>query len=146
MSKQSVLSPDFEKRGGFVTAIAQDVHSGKILMCASANKEAYLATLQTGLATYFSKSRGKLWVKGEESHDTQKVKQILIDCDGDAIVYVVEQQGAGACHTKAWSCFYRDVLTIGQLMPAPKAGHKEELKHITTEVTEDLLNEAINKD
>lgn len=103
------MIPDFKKRGGLVPVVAQDASSKEILMFAYANKEAYLRTLKTGIAVYYSTSRGEIWVKGETSGNTQKVKKILIDCDADALVYIVEQKGAGACHTGERSCFFRSI-------------------------------------
>lgn len=107
---RSVLLPNFEKRGGVCVVIAQDAGTGQILMQGYANQAAYLETLATGEAVYFSTSRKKRWKKGETSGHTQLIKDVLIDCDGDAIVYIVEQRGSGACHTNARSCFYRNFL------------------------------------
>ena len=77
---------DFEKAGGFVTAIAQDDASGEVLMVAWMNEEAFRRTLETGEAVYFSRSRGRLWRKGEESGHTQCVRAVYVDCDGDAVL------------------------------------------------------------
>ena len=101
------LTPDFAKGGGLVTVIAQDVHDGTILMVAYMNEEAWHHTLQTQVATYWSRSRSKLWKKGESSGNVQKVHEIRIDCDLDAVVIKVEQVGDAACHTGHRSCFYR---------------------------------------
>ena len=95
-------------KDGLIIAIAQDYKTGVILMQAYMNKESLEQTIATKKATYFSRSRGKLWVKGEESGHFQYVKDILIDCDGDCILLKVEQVGA-ACHTNNYSCFYRDI-------------------------------------
>jgi phosphoribosyl-AMP cyclohydrolase len=92
---------------GLVPVIAQDEQNGQVLMLAWANRAALQQTLQTGLATYFSRSRGRLWCKGETSGHTQQVSDIRLDCDGDAILYRVRQVGAGACHTGRARCFYR---------------------------------------
>jgi phosphoribosyl-AMP cyclohydrolase len=92
---------------GLVPAIAQDASSGRILMVAWMNREALQLTAQTGQAVYWSRSRGRLWHKGEESGHVQKVGEIRLDCDGDVIVIAVEQQGGIACHTGRESCFYR---------------------------------------
>lgn len=121
-----VLYPNFEKRGGFVTVVTIDRVSSQLLMVAFADEEAFQKTLETGQAHYWSTSRNRLWKKGETSGDVQFVSDVLIDCDGDALVYVVDQQGDGACHTKAKSCFYRSCIR-GQIMEAPNAGQKEEL-------------------
>lgn len=99
---------DFEKSGGLIPAIAQDATSGKVLMLAYVNKEAFEYTLKTGKATYWSRSRNKLWCKGEESGNFQEVVDILTDCDMDTIIYKVNQMGDGAaCHDGYESCFYR---------------------------------------
>ncbi len=102
---------NFNKAGGLVPVIAQDVESGKVLMLAYANSEAFENTLKTGKATYWSRSRNKLWCKGEESGNYQDVIEILIDCDEDALIYKVKQAGIGAaCHTGYVSCFYRSLV------------------------------------
>lgn len=92
---------------GLVPVIAQDATDGRVLMLAWANQEALKETIQTGYGTYFSRSRQKLWRKGEESGNRQKISSIQLDCDGDAILYLVEQIGGIACHTGRKSCFYR---------------------------------------
>lgn len=97
---------------GLVCAIAQDYESGEVLMQAYMNKEAYLLTLETGYAHYFSRSRQKLWKKGETSGHFQKVKSIYVDCDGDCVLMKVEQTGA-ACHTGNYSCFFNEIKNGG---------------------------------
>jgi len=91
---------------GLVPAIAQDAVSGRVLMVAWMNREALKRTVQTGEAVYWSRSRKKLWHKGEESGHTQKVKEIRLDCDDDVVLLQVEQSGGIACHTGRASCFY----------------------------------------
>ncbi len=98
---------DFAKSDGLVTAIAQDEASGEILMVAFMNEQALRKTLETGESVYFSRSRGRLWRKGEESGNTQAVKSVHIDCDGDVVLLKVEQRGGAACHTGKRSCFFR---------------------------------------
>ncbi|MBM3377274.1 MAG: phosphoribosyl-AMP cyclohydrolase [Betaproteobacteria bacterium] len=98
---------------GLVTAIAQDHASGRILMVAFMNQEALRETVQTGRACYFSRSRGRLWRKGEESGHVQTVHSVHLDCDGDAVVLKVTQAGGIACHTGRESCFF-SVLENGQ--------------------------------
>ncbi len=98
---------DFEKSGGLVTAIALDDATGEVLMVASMNPEALRRTLETGEGVYWSRSRERLWHKGEESGNTQVVKSVYIDCDGDVVVLRVEQRGGAACHTGKRSCFFR---------------------------------------
>ncbi len=92
---------------GLVPAIAQDAASGRVLMVAWMNREALLQTWQKGEAVYWSRSRRKLWHKGEESGHVQKVKELRTDCDGDVILLQIEQQGGIACHTGRESCFYQ---------------------------------------
>jgi phosphoribosyl-AMP cyclohydrolase len=98
---------DFEKGGGLVTAIAQDHATGEVLMVAHMNEEAFRRTLETGEAVYWSRSRRRLWRKGEESGNVQVVKNLQIDCDGDAVLLSVQQRGGAACHTGKRSCFFR---------------------------------------
>jgi len=97
---------DFGKGNGLVTAIAQDAASGEILMVAHMNEQSLRRTLETGEAVYWSRSRG-LWHKGQESGNTQRVVELRIDCDGDAVLLRVEQRGDAACHTGKRSCFFR---------------------------------------
>ena len=101
----------FDSRG-LVTAVAQDAASGDVLMVAHMNQEALERTLATGEAWYWSRSRNRLWRKGEESGHTQRVSGVKVDCDGDAVVLEVDQTGA-ACHTGRRSCFYRSVVQEG---------------------------------
>jgi phosphoribosyl-AMP cyclohydrolase len=107
-----ITGPDFAKGGGLLPAIAQDAQSGQVLMLAWMNAEAYAETLRTGRAVYYSRSRGKLWRKGEESGHIQRVRGIFIDCDADTILLEVEQAGA-ACHEGYRSCFFRAVTPAG---------------------------------
>ena len=100
-------SIDFAKGGGLVTAIAQDDVTGDILMVAYMNEAAFQKTIEIGEVVYFSRSRQKLWHKGESSGNTQLVKSLSIDCDGDAVLLRVEQRGNAACHTGKRSCFFR---------------------------------------
>jgi phosphoribosyl-AMP cyclohydrolase len=100
---------DFEKQGGLVPVIAQDWQTGEVLMLAYMNREAFEETLRTGRACYYSRSRSKLWRKGEESGNFQKVKDVRTDCDRDTILLKVEQVGGAACHTGYRSCFFRKI-------------------------------------
>ena len=116
---------DFTKAGGFVTAIAQDEQTDEILMVAFMNEEAFRRTLETGEAVYWSRTRQKLWHKGEESGNTQKVKAIYIDCDGDVVLMKVEQRGGAACHTGRRSCFFNKLeseswIDVGTMVFDPK--------------------------
>ena len=116
------FSPKFDDNG-LITAIAQDAKTGQILMTAFMNREALDLTIQTGCATYYSRSRQKLWKKGEQSGHVQKVQQILIDCDQDCLILKVNVE-AGQCHTGYQSCFYR----------ALKRGSDKELEFIAKKV------------
>lgn len=100
----------FDKCGGLIPAIVQDHTSGEVLMMAYMNPEAWNVTLATGKATFWSRSRSQLWVKGESSGHTQQVQEIRVDCDADTILLKVIQQGGAACHTGHPSCFYRRVV------------------------------------
>lgn len=107
------LTPRFDSNG-LIAAIAQDHSSGEVLMLAWMNAEALAETLRTGQAVYWSRSRQKLWRKGEESGHTQRVLEVRVDCDQDAVLLKVEQKGP-ACHTNARSCFYRVADAAGAL-------------------------------
>jgi phosphoribosyl-AMP cyclohydrolase len=100
---------DFDKQGGLVPAIAQDAATGTVLMLAWMSREAFAETLRTGRAVYFSRSRGKLWRKGEESGHVQEVREVCVDCDNDTILLKVHQIGGAACHEGYASCFFRRV-------------------------------------
>lgn len=102
-------APDFSKLNGLVAAIAQDAGSGEVLMLGFQDREAWEATLATGFAHYHSRSRGRLWKKGESSGNMQRVVEIRLDCDQDAVLMMVEQLGGIACHTGRRSCFFRRV-------------------------------------
>ncbi|PIP08768.1 MAG: phosphoribosyl-AMP cyclohydrolase [Syntrophobacteraceae bacterium CG23_combo_of_CG06-09_8_20_14_all_50_8] len=102
-----MLEPNFEKCGGLAPVVVQDWQTGEVLMIAYMNRESWLNTLQTGKATYWSRSRNALWMKGESSGNVQHVQDIFIDCDEDAVLMKVEQVGGAACHTGYRSCFYR---------------------------------------
>ena len=104
-----MLNLDFEKTGGLIPAIVQDYETGEVLMLAYINKEAWEATLSTGKATYFSRSRQTLWIKGETSGNMQIIREIRIDCDDDTVIFKVEQIGGAACHKGYRSCFYKKV-------------------------------------
>lgn len=99
---------DFEKSNGLIPAIAQDHRTNEVLMLAYISRESWAETLRSGYATYFSRSRNKLWKKGESSGNLQKVHQILVDCDKDTVIFKVDQIGGAACHTGHRSCFYTE--------------------------------------
>ncbi len=101
---------DFTKAGGLVSAIAQDAATGQVLMVAWMNPEAFEETVRTRRAVYFSRSRNRLWRKGEESGNVQEVQSIHVDCDGDAVLLKVTQVGGAACHEGYPSCFFRELV------------------------------------
>jgi phosphoribosyl-AMP cyclohydrolase len=107
----------FDDRG-LVVAVVQDANGGEVLTVAYMNAESLRRTLETGRTWFWSRSRSELWCKGETSGDRQYVREVRVDCDGDALVVVVDQHGDGACHTKEWSCFYR-TLAEGPGVPRP---------------------------
>lgn len=108
----SGFAPKFDA-DGLITAVAVDAVTGTVLMVAYMNEESLRLTLACGEAVYFSRSRQRLWHKGEESGHVQKIVEILTDCDQDALVLRVDQRGPGACHTGYRSCFYRAVAVAG---------------------------------
>jgi phosphoribosyl-AMP cyclohydrolase len=121
---------DFDKSGGLVPAIAQDADTGAVLMLAWMNREAYEETLRTRRAVYFSRSRNRLWRKGEESGHFQEVREVLVDCDADTILLKVHQIGGAACHEGYASCFFRrveedGVKVIAEKVFDPKAVYKK---------------------
>ena len=101
------VSLDFDKMGGLLPAIVQDAATGEVLMLAFMNREAWELTLATGEAHYFSRTRQKIWHKGDTSGHVQRVKEIFLDCDRDTVLLKVEQVGGAACHTGHRSCFHR---------------------------------------
>ena len=101
---------------GLIPAIAQDAATGEILMMAWMNREALRMTVETKRATYWSRSRNKLWIKGEESGNIQEVHSMSIDCDADVILLKIRQVGDAACHTGHRSCFYREVENDGEVL------------------------------
>lgn len=106
-----MIELDFSKsEDGLIPVVAQDWKSGDVLMLAYMNEAAWEKTLATGLATYWSRSRSKFWVKGESSGNVQRVKEIYVDCDLDTVVLKIEQVGDAACHEGYRSCFYRRVV------------------------------------
>ncbi len=113
MADSAMVGPNFERGGGLLPAIAQDADTGDVLMLAWMNAESYAETLATGRAVYFSRSRNKLWRKGEESGNVQQVEAVFIDCDADTILLKVRQIGGAACHEGYKSCFFRRITPQG---------------------------------
>ena len=103
----SEVDLNFDKLGGLIPVVVQDYTSGEVLMLAFMNRQAWEETLKTSRATYWSRSRNELWVKGETSGNYQEVKEIFVDCDEDTILLKVLQRGGAACHMGYRSCFYR---------------------------------------
>jgi phosphoribosyl-AMP cyclohydrolase len=124
-----MIQPDFAKGDGLLPAIAQDAQTGEVLMMAYMNAESYAETLSTGRAVYYSRSRRKLWRKGEESGNVQLVQSIYIDCDADTILLKVQQIGGAACHEGYASCFFRQVSpeqkVVGERLFDPKEVYKK---------------------
>ena len=121
---------DFDKQGGLVPVIAQDDATGDVLMLAYMNKESFDLTVKEGRAVYYSRSRNKLWRKGEESGNVQLVKAIFVDCDNDTILIRVDQIGGAACHEGYKSCFFRKLengepTVIGERVFDPKSVYKK---------------------
>jgi phosphoribosyl-AMP cyclohydrolase len=109
MSADTLLPEVKFDENGLVAAIAQDARTGEVLMLAYMNAATLRQTLETGVMTYWSRSRRKVWVKGESSGHLQHVRGVRVDCDGDALLFAIEQVGGAACHTGHRSCFYRRI-------------------------------------
>ena len=124
-----MIEPNFNKTDGLIPAIVQDAETKDVLMLAYMNRASWEATLQSGKATFWSRSRQKLWLKGESSGHVQIVKDIFIDCDEDTVLLQVEQIGGAACHTGHRSCFFRkrkggDFVVVGKKVFDPKEVYK----------------------
>ncbi len=126
-----MMKLDFNKMGGLVPVIAQDYETGDVLMLAFMNEAAWEHTLASGKATYYSRTRNTLWIKGETSGNVQLVKEIRVDCDNDTVLLKVEQVGGAACHTGHRSCFYQQIMengevkVVGEPVFDPKEVYKE---------------------
>jgi phosphoribosyl-AMP cyclohydrolase len=130
MPETPPTGPDFSHGDGLLPAIAQDADTGEVLMLAYMNAQSYAETLATGQAIYYSRSRKKLWRKGEESGNVQLVQAIYLDCDRDTILLRVNQVGGAACHEGYKSCFFRQVTpeglkTVGQRVFDPAQVYKK---------------------
>ncbi|MGD0021233.1 MAG: phosphoribosyl-AMP cyclohydrolase [Smithellaceae bacterium] len=124
-----MIELNFAKGNGLIPAIVQDAETKEVLMLAYMNRQSWEATLQTGKATYWSRSRQELWVKGETSGHFQLLQAIFIDCDNDSILLQVKQLGRAACHTGYKSCFYRklegdDFVVVGEKIFNPQEVYK----------------------
>jgi len=127
--KKPMIALNFEKCGGLIPTIVQDFGTGEVLMLAFMNEAAWEETLKTGRATYWSRTRQELWVKGKSSGNVQLIKEIRIDCDDDTILLKVEQVGGAACHTGYRSCFFKkvedgSVQVVGEKIFDPKEVYK----------------------
>ncbi len=125
-----MIKLNFEKTNGLIPAIVQDYKTSEVLMLAYMNQDAWEATLSSGNATYYSRSRQNLWVKGETSGNLQRVKEIRIDCDDDTVLLKVEQIGEAACHTGHRSCFHKkidngSITVVGKPLFDPKEVYKK---------------------
>ncbi len=125
-----MIDIDFKKQNGLATAVVQDASDGTVLMVAYMNEEAWKHTLATGTATFWSRSRKQLWIKGESSGNTQEVKEVYVDCDNDTILLKVVQHGGAACHEGYRSCFFRrvdgdSVSTVGERLFDPAEVYKK---------------------
>lgn len=123
--------PQFDGDDSLISAVVQDAATGKVLMLAHMNRAAWEETLKTGEAVYFSRSRGRLWKKGEASGHVQRVQEIYVDCDADAVLLKVEQVGGAACHEGYESCFFRRDVggrweVVGSRVFDPDAVYKKE--------------------
>jgi len=118
---------NFDKGDGLLPAIVQESGSGKVLMLGFMNAEALNKTLETGYVTFFSRSRNKLWVKGESSGHRLKVGEVRVDCDSDAVLVVAEQFGPGTCHEGYHSCFFRRVEDGKLVVAEPRAFDPEKV-------------------
>jgi phosphoribosyl-AMP cyclohydrolase len=119
--------PNFNRGSGLLPAIVQDAQTGEVLMLAYMSPESYAETMRTGRAVYYSRSRKKLWRKGEESGHVQNVKAIFIDCDRDCILLQVEQVGGAACHEGYRSCFFRQMTPEGLKVIAQRVFDPDEV-------------------
>ena len=124
-----MIDLNFEKCGGLIPTIVQDYETGEVLMLAFMNEEAWQETLDTGNATFWSRTRQELWVKGKTSGHVQLVKEIRVDCDDDTVLLRVEQVGGAACHTGYASCFFKkveagSVQIVGEKVFDPKEVYK----------------------
>ncbi|MBY0227761.1 MAG: phosphoribosyl-AMP cyclohydrolase [Gemmataceae bacterium] len=124
------MQPDFDKGGGLLPAVAQDAATGQVLMVAWMDRDAYEETIRTRRAVYYSRSRKRLWRKGEESGNVQEVREVYLDCDADTILLKVHQIGGAACHEGYASCFFRRVdegrvETVGERIFDPKQVYKQ---------------------
>jgi phosphoribosyl-AMP cyclohydrolase len=126
----NMIKLDFHKTNGLVPAIVQEYNTGDVLMLAYMNEDAWETTLETGEATFYSRSRKELWIKGKTSGNIQLVKEIRIDCDNDTVLLKVQQVGGAACHNGYKSCFYKkvdkdSVTIIGKPVFDPKEVYKK---------------------
>ena len=149
---------DWEKTGGLLPVVVQEVASGEVLMLAYMDEEALNLSLETGFAHYFSRTKNRIWKKGEQSGNVQKIEDAYLDCDNDTLLIKVEQQGGAACHTGAKSCFFRKIadanlggeseqnLTGEQNLRASEAQAKKPAYGIIDEIYHVILERKLNAD
>lgn len=149
---------DWEKTGGLLPVVVQEVASGEVLMLAYMDEEALNLSLETGFAHYFSRTKNRIWKKGEQSGNVQKIEDAYLDCDNDTLLIKVEQQGGAACHTGAKSCFFRKIadanlggeseqnLTGEQNLRASEAQAKKPAYDIIDEIYHVILERKLNAD
>ena len=149
---------DWEKTGGLLPVVVQEVASGEVLMLAYMDEEALNLSLETGFAHYFSRTKNRIWKKGEQSGNVQKIEDAYLDCDNDTLLIKVEQQGGAACHTGAKSCFFRKIadanlggeseqnLTGEQNLRASEAQAKKSAYGIIDEIYHVILERKLNAD
>lgn len=126
MSRELLDAVKYDSNG-LVSAIAQDAETGDVLMMAYMNEQTLRQTVETGIMTYWSRSRAKVWVKGESSGHTQEVREVRIDCDGDALLFKIRQNGPAACHTGFRSCFHRRLEDGGLVIDGERAFDPKEV-------------------
>ena len=143
---------DWEKTGGLLPVVVQEVASGEVLMLAYMNEEALNLSLETGFAHYFSRTKNRIWKKGEQSDNVQKIEDAYLDCDNDTLLIKVEQKGGAACHTGAKSCFFRKIAGVNlggeseQNLAAFTAQAKKPAYGIIDEIYHVILERKLNAD
>ena len=143
---------DWEKTGGLLPVVAQEVASGEVLMLAYMNEEALNLSLETGFAHYFSRTKNRIWKKGEQSGNVQKIEDAYLDCDNDTLLIKVEQQGGAACHTGAKSCFFRKIAGANfsgeseQNLSSSETQTKKSAYGIIDEIYHVILERKLNAD
>ena len=150
--KGKKMKIDWEKTGGLLPVVAQEVASGEVLMLAYMNEEALNLSLETGFAHYFSRTKNRIWKKGEQSGNVQKIEDAYLDCDNDTLLIKVEQKGGAACHTGAKSCFFRKIVDANlgggseQNLSSSETQTKKSAYGIIDEIYHVILERKLNAD